>query len=321
MEAAVMEQVGFAFEAWALGVGDLQEEQTHFLIPGFLVEQAITMLYGKEKQGKSWLMYGITRWLCEHERIQKVYYVDQDNPKRQLKERGIDKLIETQGDRLKYLARGSTPMDGLELVDALAGPAVGTAYRGCVFIFDSTRDFVDRTDSDVQAKRFMEQMKRMREAGATILLVHHATKSGKTIDGSAEFTKSADNVYEVKQRHSSEGSIQFDLPVYRDRDAIKEMLLSVSTKTLQLSIDDDTFVGIKSENEQFVLQVTKLLQTHPEGMHQSALLAECGYRRDDKTHRKLLEQHIGRFWRTEQLRGKRIYHSIKGVQHEPSDVS
>jgi len=297
----------FEFEKWALGHGDLQEEETHFLIQGFLVEQAITMFYGKEKQGKSWLLYAITKLLCEHERVKKVFYVDQDNPKRQLKERNIDDLIEKYSDKLMYLARGSTPLSGLELVDALAKPAVLDDYRGVVFIFDSTRDFVDRTDSDIQAKRFMENMKKMREAGATVLLIHHATKSGKAIDGSAEFTKSADNVYEVVQRGKDGNAIQFDLPVYRDRDAIKEMMLSVCTKTLTLSVDDDFYAGLKKEDEAFVQQVTELLSKHPSGLNQGAVLEECGYRKDDKTRRKLLGAYVGRFWQEETIRQKKIF--------------
>ncbi len=301
----------FAFEKWALGRGDLEEEETHFLIRGFLVEQAITMFYGKEKQGKSWLLYAITKLLCEHVRVKKVFYVDQDNPKRQLKERNIDALIEAHSQKLKYMARGSTPLSGLDLVEALAKPAVMDAYRGMVFIFDSTRDFVDRTDSDIQAKKFMESMKQMREAGATVLLIHHATKSGKAIDGSAEFTKSADNVYEVIQRGKEEDAIQFDLPVYRDRDAIKNMIVSVCTKSLRFLVGDDTFTGIKKEDESFVLEVTALLEKHPEGLNQSAVLEGCGFRKDDKTRRRLLSDYVGRFWDEETIRQKKIFKKMK----------
>lgn len=300
----------FEFEQWALTSQDLLEEKTHFLIESFLVEQAITMFYGQEKQGKSWLLYAITKYLCEHDRINKVFYVDQDNPKRQLKARNIDALIDRY-EKLRYLARGSTPLGGLDLIAEIARGAVGSRYQGVVFIFDSTRDFVDRTDSDRQAKQFMESMKRLREAGATVLLIHHATKSGKVIDGSAEFTKSADNVYEVLQRGKEGRLIQFDLPVYRDRDAIKEMMLSVDTTTLDLIIEDDTFVGIEPQREGFVQEVIDMLAQHPEGLAQSALLEACGYRRDDKTKRKLLQEYTGRFWEEKMIRNKKIYQPIK----------
>ena len=300
----------FEFEQWALTSQDLLEEKTHFLIESFLVEQAITMFYGQEKQGKSWLLYAITKYLCEHDRINKVFYVDQDNPKRQLKARNIDALIDRY-EKLRYLARGSTPLAGLDLISEISRGAVGSRYQGVVFIFDSTRDFVDRTDSDRQAKQFMESMKRLREAGGTVLLIHHATKSGKVIDGSAEFTKSADNVYEVLQRGKEGRLIQFDLPVYRDRDAIKEMMVSVDTTTLDLIIEDDTFVGIEPQREGFVQEVVDVLAQHPEGLAQSALLEACGYRRDDKTKRKLLQEYTGRFWEEKMIRNKKIYQPIK----------
>jgi len=300
----------FDFEAWALKSEDLQEEKTHFFIKGFLVEQAITMFYGKEKQGKSWLLYAITKLLCEHDGVKKVFYVDQDNPKRQLKERKIDELIDAYSDKLKYMARGSTPYQGLELVEKLTEPATMNAYEGCIFIYDSTRDFVSNTDSDIQAKRFMENMKKIREAGGTVLLIHHATKSGKVIDGSAEFTKSADNVFETIQRGKEDDLIQFDLPVYRDRDAIKDMLLSVNTKTLDLVIDDDYYAGLKKEDEAFVMQVCDLLARSPAGQNKSGVLTECGYRRDDKTKGKLLEAYVDRFWVLETIRNKKIFKLI-----------
>jgi hypothetical protein len=301
----------FDFEAWAISSDELRNEQTVFLINHFLVEQAITMFFGQEKQGKSWLLYALTKYLCAHDRIEKVFYVDQDNPKRQLKERKIDLLIDAYGDKLKYMARGTTPLAGLPLVEALAAPAVGSVYKGMVFIFDSTRDFVTKTDSDIQAKAFMEQMKRMREAGATILLIHHTTKSGKVIDGSAEFTKSADNVYEVVQRAKEQEGILFDLPVYRDRDAIKDRMLSVDTKTLHLQIEDESFSGIPKENEQFIQKVVELLSMHSEGLNQTALLEGCGKRRDDKTHIRLLGEYTSRFWEVEMVRRTKIYHLPK----------
>lgn len=297
----------FEFEKWALTSDDLQEEQTHFFIDEFLVEQAITMFYGKEKQGKSWLLYGLTKLLCNHDRVKKVFYVDQDNPKRQLKERNIDALIDRYSPKLKYMAKGSTPMQGMELIEKMAEPAVMSVYEGCVFIFDSTRDFVNNTDSDIQAKKFMESMKSIREAGGTVLLIHHATKSGKTIDGSAEFTKSADNVFEVVQRAKEENLIQYEVPVYRDRDAIKDMLLSVDTTTLEIIIDDDVYAGVKKEDEEFVRQVCELLASSPAGLNKSSVLTGVGYRRDDKTRGKLLEEYVGRFWIVEKERNTKIF--------------
>jgi len=303
----------FEFEKWALGVHDLHEEETHFFIENFLVETAITMFYGKEKQGKSWLMYAITRMLCESDRIKKVFYIDQDNPKRQLKERGIDALIATHKEKLKYMAKGSTPVQGIELAEALAKPARMDAYKGCVFIYDSTRDFVRNTDSDIQSKQFMDTVKEIREAGGTVILVHHATKSGKVIDGSSEFTKSADNVYEVVQRGKDGEWIQYTLPVYRDRDAIKDMTVSVNTITLELRIDGEQFQGIKKDDEPFIKDVVALLAKNPSGTNQSAILTTLGYRRDDKTRNKILSEYTDRFWRVEMVRKSKIFYIMEGA--------
>ncbi|MDD5359863.1 MAG: AAA family ATPase [Sulfurovaceae bacterium] len=298
----------FEFEKYALKSEDLNQAQTHFLFPDFLVEQAITMFYGPPKQGKTWLLYGITRHLCEHERVKKVFYVDYDNPKRQLKERNVNDLLDEYPDKLRYFSKGSTPYRGMELIEQMSLSAVGDSLKGYVFVYDSTRDFVDDTNSPIQTKRFMEYMKLLREAGATVLLIHHTTKSGKVIDGSAEFTKAVDNLYEVKQDGKEQGFIRYLLKAELDRDPIKDMSLLIETSSLRLSTNSEEYIGVTRDDEEFCARVQKELKSSADGLNKSQLLAKCGYRRDDKTARAILDKYIDRFWEVKQVRNKQIFY-------------
>lgn len=301
----------FEFERYALSSEDLMQSHTHWLYPDFLVEQAITMFYGPPKQGKTWLLYGITRHLCELEEVSKVYYIDYDNPKRQLKERNVDKLLDEYPHKLKYFTKGSTPLRGMELIESISRQAVGDNLRGCVFILDSTRDFIDDTSSSIQAKRFMDHMKILREAGATVLLIHHTTKNAKAIDGSAEFTKAVDNLYGVKQDCKDDNSIRYQLSAELDRDPIKDLLLSVSTDTLTLTREADEYVGVDSDQEELVTMAIKALKNAADGLNKTQLLASCDRRRDDKGARAVLDKFIGRFWEVRQVRNKQIFYAIK----------
>ena len=83
----------FSFEKNAVKIDDLDIEKTEFLIKDFLVKEAITMVYGAASQGKTWFMYALTKHLLENNSIKKAFYIDMDNGKRQLKDRGADKNL------------------------------------------------------------------------------------------------------------------------------------------------------------------------------------------------------------------------------------
>lgn len=301
----------FEFKKYALKSEDLDEAKTHYLFPAFLVEQSITMFYGPPKQGKTWLLYGITRHLCELDEVKEIYYVDFDNPKRQLKERNVGKLFDEYPDKLFYFSKGSTPLRGMELIENTSSKAVGDNLKGYVFIYDSTRDFVDATSSSIQAKRFMEHMKILRDAGATVLLIHHTTKNAKAIDGSAEFTKAVDNLYEVKQDSKDETYIQYILNAELDRDPIKDQTLKVDTTTLKLSCVDGETAGIGHDDEEMVNKAMVALKSAKEGLNKTALLQRCGYRRDDKYARAVLDRYMGRFWEVREVRNQKIFFDKK----------
>jgi len=141
----------FEWERYALRPEDLEDEAIRWLIPQMLVAEAITMFYGPPGQGKTWLMYALTRRLCGLDSVKKVWYLDWDNPKRQLKERRIDLLMEEAGERLAYLSKSSTDLYSYELLEMIAAEAVGRRYDGHVFIF-STRPGISSTIPKVMSK-------------------------------------------------------------------------------------------------------------------------------------------------------------------------
>ena len=242
----------FEFDKVAIKTEELDITKTEYLIDAFLVKEAITMIYGAASQGKTWFMYALAEKLL-NQGIKRLYYVDMDNPKRQLIARGVDKNLLIY-ENIKYITKSSLKFSIDELLMSIKKEAYGRNFEDIVFIFDSTRDFVD-VKNDRAAKGFMEIMKQIREAGATVLLIHHATKSGRYIEGSAEFTRAADNVYELKQKLRSGTKIHYSLKVENDRDPIKDKSFIVDTSSFLLSEDDDTFAKLSQEDEEFVKAV------------------------------------------------------------------
>ncbi|WOE69114.1 AAA family ATPase [Hydrogenimonas thermophila] len=299
----------FGFEEWALKPEDLDISKTEFLIDDFLVKESITLVYGAPSQGKTWFMYALSKYLAANALCKKLFYIDMDNGKRQLSDREVaEKLLVLPS--LTYISKSKIPKTAVELLYDINKEAYGENYKDIVFVFDSTRDFVDNTKNDVQAKRFMEIMKNIREAGGTVLLIHHATKSGKVIDGSGEFAKSADNVYELKQRLKTGTSLHYFLKVENDRDPIKNAYFSVDTKTYELTRGDEAFGDMTKDEEAFVRKVLDLLLNSPGGLNQSKILAALGKSRDDKKGRGLIEKFRGRFWEVEYVGKQKIYKAM-----------
>lgn len=288
----------FSFESMAIRPECLNFEKTLFLIDNFLVNEAITMVYGAPSQGKTWFMLGIARLLSQ--KVKRVYYIDFDNPKRQLKERGVDKLLESCSN-VKYFSKGGLSVSQAEFLGEIDRQAFGENYKGCVFVIDSTRDFVDNIHNDTQVKIFMQKMKNIRDSGGTVILIHHATKNGKVIDGSGEFAKSADNVYELKQKARIDTLLQYSLRVENDRDAISDCGFSVDTKTLILDMMDETIAKMSEYEENFVNNAVEALKKNPEGLNQTELLSALGYEKTDKTARDTVDKFVNKFWKKEKM--------------------
>jgi KaiC/GvpD/RAD55 family RecA-like ATPase len=283
----------YSFEKMALTPLDLNDEETIFYIKDFLVAEAITMIYGPASQGKTWFMLGVSKLLAPM--IKRVFYIDFDNPKRQLKERGVDWLIDDYKN-IKYFTKGGLSLSSIEFLAELNKNAFGQNYKDCAFIIDSTRDFVDNIHNDTQAKAFMQIMKNIRDAGGTVILIHHATKNGKVIDGSSEFAKSADNVYEFRQKTRIGSELQWSLRVENDRDAICDCGFAVNTTNLELKDIDSVFSTMSEYEDKFVNMAIDFLKKASEGIGQTELLKNMGFEKTDKTARDSLEKFTDKFW-------------------------
>ena len=300
----------FSFEDMALKFEDLDNQETIFYINNFLVSEAITMIYSPPSQGKTWFMLGIAKYLAPT--CRKVFYIDFDNPKRQLAERGVAALIEKHKN-MKYFSKGNLKVTTTEFLQELNSNAFGQNYKDCIFIIDSTRDFVDNIHNDTQVKAFMQIMKNIREAGGTPILIHHATKNGKVIDGSSEFAKSADNVYEFKQKARIGSEIQWSLRVENDRDAICDCGFALDTTTLELKDIDPVFSTMSEYEESFVNKALEILKKHSDGLGQTELLNQIGYEKTDKTARDTLDKFTDKFWsKYQEKKGKPITYTLKG---------
>ena len=275
---------------------DFQDQK--IFIPDFLYSSTITVIYSPPKQGKTWLGYGLATTVAKDELIKEVVYLDMDNSLNTLKDRAVNEIL-LPHPKIKYVSGSKlrcSPMEHLRLISKEAVPG---NFEGVVFFLETTKDYVD-TDSKSQSEEFMKIVMKMRDAGATIIIMHHATKTGKTISGVQVFINSPDNVYELIQKARDDNNLHFMLNVTHARNLAKDTGLTVNTKTLSLRKLDDIYATMSEYEENFVRNAKVALEKSTNGLGQTELLKSVGHDKTDKTARDTLEKFVGKLWNKHQ---------------------
>lgn len=282
------------------------KQKTDFLIDGFLPKHLITMIYADGGMGKSWTAMALAKYAADQG--MDAVYLDYDNPMNVLKERGIESKLIKACPSLRYSHRSKTQLQPFAMLEAFEQMAVADCFKNTFFVLDSLRDFGD-VNNDAVAMRLGEKLKNLREAGATIVVLHHSTKNGTNYQGSNNIRNSIDNMFQLTKIDAPVGFIRWILTVKKERAAIVDTALSVKVDDLSIMpIDIDT-ARLKSDEKDFVQQVKAVL-TKQSGINKTELLEACGYKKDDKTARDRLDQFEDVYWKADKIKGVFTYSLI-----------
>ncbi|WP_051145192.1 hypothetical protein [Thiomicrorhabdus sp. Kp2] len=194
------------------------------------------------------------------------------------------------------------------MLEELENMAVADRYKNTLFVLDSLRDFGD-VNNDNAAMRIGDKLKNIREAGATIIVLHHSNKDGRNYQGSNNIRNSIDNMYQLTKIDSPEGEIRWVLTVKKERASIVDTAISVKVNDLSLLPIDITTARISSEEQSFINEVKNALNKQP-GLNKTELLESCGYKKDDKTARDRLDQYETIYWVSKKEKGVISYQLI-----------
>lgn len=281
-------------------------EKTVFLIDGFLAKKLITLIYADGGNGKSWCNFAIAKHCAQSG--QRVVYLDFDNPLSVLIDRNIDNLLVSQHNNLSYIQRSKYPHTPQELLEQLNEQAVGQVFSNWVFLFDSLRNFVN-VKNDHQTMETMTKIMNLREAGATVVILHHSNKDGRNYEGSNNIRNSVDNIYHLEKLDSENGEINMHLRVQKERSSIFDCAYKVCTNTLSFTPLDIQTATMSSEQEEFVQLVCLELKTYGK-TNKTALLQAADRKKDDKTARAWLDQFEGKYWNSSKISGVFTYELI-----------
>ncbi|MGB7296272.1 MAG: AAA family ATPase [Candidatus Aminicenantales bacterium] len=167
------------------------------IVKGLLPERSITLFHGRGGSGKTWLSLQLSRAVAQGQRFLSldtkpvpVVYVDFENPLPLL----VDRIrrLDIKDVRFWHLSFDLKPprLDGDDWHLYRNLPA------GSLLIFDSLRaaQNLDENSSKDMAL-VLNRLKELREAGFTVLLLHHTVKTDpKTYKGSTAILDLADHV-------------------------------------------------------------------------------------------------------------------------------
>lgn len=272
-------------------------EKVEFLIPPFLPKKMITTIYADGGSGKSYLCAAIAKKLLENGHLKRVVYIDLDNPISILTQRGYDKLL-LREKRLNYIHRSCFNLRALELLMHLEKEAIGRNYEGYVFILDSLRNFTD-IDNDRLAMNLFDMIMNLREAGASIIALHHSNKDGRNFKGSSHIRNSTDVMYRLSALNSTEGILNVSLLAQKERAGIESVALSIVCDSLTLGFVDSKIASMNQKQKDFVTKAQEALKSGV--LNKTQLLLSCGYDKGDKWAREMLENFEGLFWEAQSI--------------------
>ena len=284
------------------------DKKIEFLYNGILAKNMITLCYADGGNGKSWLAFALAKH-CVKNGLTTIY-CDFDNPLTVLKDRNIDELlIKPHNNNLSYVQRGKSNHTPSELLELLNEQATGKKYSDHVIFIDSLRNFCN-VNNDLQAMQTMNILMNIREAGATIVILHHSNKDGKNYQGSNNIRNSVDNMYQVIKLDSKEQEIKLHLKVKKERCSITDCAINIKANDLSIKMLDTELATMKTEEETFVNTVKQAL-TDNKTQNKGQLLKTAGKEKTDKTARNWLDKYENKYWTSKKESGVFNYTLLK----------
>ena len=257
----------------------LENEKVEWLIDGLIAKNTINMFYGKAGVGKSHLLLAMVLYISKCESIKKIYYLDSDNGKITISDRGVGDIETSKIDyRYDFKAPDKYSIFDMFLneTDSLDGALI------CVDTIGNFTNFDIRDDSLVGS--FMDKLMRLRDQkGASIIFLHHQPKqydgeNNKAYKGSTRFEDSSNESIFVGKAISLSGNeikdkIIFDLEPQKHRIATKEIIrVIVDVKdNHSLEISDDIYAGLNEKQTITMELQEEVLSANPQGINQSKL--------------------------------------------------
>lgn len=276
--------------------------KTEYLLDRLIPKGSITLLFGRGGIGKTSLCLQIARAIAEglhYGDLQTLktpaYYIDFENPLSVLKQR-VECIGNTDNVYVWHISGNPQP----PRLDTKEWELYRQLPAG-LLIFDTLRasHLSDENDSQDMAV-VIARLKELREAGFTILLLHHTPKGNEGIyKGSTALLDLVDHVLSIESVKNTE-----DEPIEFDRDNLYRLGVRIKTRYephhifLKFNPEVKGFEIAKDPDMERIEAIYEILKESPEGLKQKDLKEKAKSELDltESQVRKLLKKGEGMAW-------------------------
>lgn len=171
--------------------------------------------------------------------------------------------------------------------------------KNSLIVLDSMKDFLVYKDmtTDKDLLPIMDLLKKLRENGATVFMLHHTTKDTRTTQykGTTIFRDSPDAAYEVNTQKDG-NKLLYKLTLDKNRMNFQDVVFSLNTKTLEIESEYLDKLDLSKEDYELVEKVQLLLFDSYENLKQSDILEKLNIDMSEKKIRGRLKQYEDEYW-------------------------
>lgn len=228
-----------------------------WLINDVIPSPSIGVLYGYPGVGKSTILIEYCRKILELTNDVFIIYIDADMSINKLKEIGIDELIKKYKEKFIYAGKSTNLVERTQIfLQEIVELQKKHKNRKYLIIEDSLTLLSHKKNGFINTDLLYKYEKQLREAGATIVVIHHLNKAGVFAD-SQQIENFADYTFLI-ERNEFNNCILLK-PVKASRFNIKEKAYQTENRKIIKEIDFN-IANISYAESSFVKIIVDLLQ-------------------------------------------------------------
>lgn len=295
------------FDDFSLKKEDFSDIEPTYLIPGFLPKTRTVVVYAPPGEGKGWFAHALSANFNQG-KVSKAIYLDQDTNSNtsSIRERGIDRLlIERFPSSLAYLHHSKVQANIIRRLMKNSPEE----FTDALVIVDVHDSFASSRDED-QIFAFARLCAGITNFGATVIVLHHANKSGAGYKGEGAIKGAYQGMNRLIKRDESSSKITLALEMEKAAGgSVGDIGIRIDKETLAMDVMPATSVFLSDDEQAFVDKIRLVLRESKKPMRQGELLeAATGKGSTDKSSVALLQKFTGIWWQMNTDRNAKLFH-------------
>lgn len=271
-----------------------------YLYPSFIVKNEITMIAAKPGSGKTLVSMALSNMLLQKEAVKEVIYFDADNGLSTLKDRGVGRLKIQHGRKLRIVHDVMTSnIQMWQIIHKLQT----VNLENILIVFDSIKNFMKGGDRDKNkdVSVIMQNLKQLRNRGATVVFLHHTNKPQADINqlqyaGSSAWEEDTSNAFILKKNEYKKSFILS--PIKSRIGDLKELAFTYDSVNCHI-VEMDVYLAKETQvDKQIRHEIINFIKQSTEKPIYSDImkhLREIGYKNNDKIN-GVIQAGKGVYW-------------------------